>query len=122
MAGGTVTDGELLASILEGEAGALGRPGMLLVATTIAERLNNGQSVARIAREYYGRSDTPSQDAQELALDLADRVMDGIGCEFILSDADVKNETAKGYTVKVVGRYEDTATGLGLNLVREYWR
>jgi hypothetical protein len=117
-----MSDCELLASILEGEAGALGRPGMLLVAATIATRLSRGQSIARIAREYYGR-DEPSEDALDIARDIVvEQAIPPNGCEFILSDADVKNETAKGYTVKVIGRYEDAATGLGLNLVREYWR
>jgi hypothetical protein len=116
-----VTDCELLASILAGEAGALGCPGMLLVAATIASRLAEGQTLDRIKAEYFGRGD-PGPDANYLANLLVDQRMPNIGCNFILSDADVTNETAKGYTVKVVGRYEDTAIGLGLNLVKEYWR
>ena len=58
-----MTDIETLASILEGEAGALGRTGMLLVAGTIMERLTHGQTIDRVAKEYFGRSDHPNDDA-----------------------------------------------------------
>jgi hypothetical protein len=59
-----MTDVELLASILQGEAPDL--PHLLMLAGTMCLELNSGQSVARIVAEYPNRS-APGPVARQLA-------------------------------------------------------
>lgn len=60
-------DVKLLASIIQGEAGAMGPVGMMAVALCLHCRIwQHGHSEERIAREFYGRAE-PGPAAMALA-------------------------------------------------------
>ena len=82
-------DTQLLAQIIEGEAGGMGIPGMSACAATLSYRIwQDGQDMARIAREYYGR-ETPGPFAELLAELIVGGELPDSDCAFIYSRADV---------------------------------
>lgn len=67
-------DEQLLASIIQGEAGGMGHPGMWAVAFVMTHRIyQDGHTQEDIEREWTGRAE-PAKDG--IALDYARRVND----------------------------------------------
>lgn len=85
----------IIACIIQGEAERLGPLGMFGVATTIAERLKQGQSIERIDREYYGNDadkggcTEPSLAAVNWAIRTLSGDVPATGYPFVYSRADV---------------------------------
>ena len=80
---------QLLAQIIQGEAGGMGIPGMAAVAATLSKRLwQDGQDETRIAHEYYGRA-VPSPFAELLAQLIEGAELPESEYGFIYSRADV---------------------------------
>jgi hypothetical protein len=110
----------ILASILIGEAGGMSTFGLQTVASTIATRLEHGQTLERIFKEYYARSDKENLEATGIAAALLAGIYPASGAEFCLSDDDVVKLRAKGMKIEVAWRVEHIPTGQGLNLVKEW--
>jgi hypothetical protein len=90
------TDAYTLACIIHGEGATLGPIGLYAVASTIAERLRQGQSLERIDREYYGNDaerggcTSPGPVAQQLAAAITRGEVAASGYAFIYSKRDVE--------------------------------
>lgn len=109
---------QLLAQIIQGEAGGMGIPGMAAVAATLSKRLwQDGQDETRIAHEYYGRA-TPSPFAELLAMLIEGGELPESEYAFIYSreDVDAGGYPPADYVIMLAGG----GPGRELHLYREW--
>ena len=104
---------QLIASIIQGEAGEMGPIGMMAVALSISCRMwQHDHSVERIAREYYGRAE-PDACAKLLAQLVLDDVLPDNDYYFVMGhECDVQEQDMKRGEWVVMNQ-EDT---MGLHL------